>query len=153
MCQEAERRYLKTAFETACKMLANQYIIGATVDTGNVFEQDIINLGSRVSISPSYQQEQYPAYHFPMPIDMAFGLQDQAGSFRLQREIQSATGDCLTSHGHLGSLPSETFPLLAESRKKRWLNLDEDPTKTYLALDNTEIGNSMISNFDGSNIK
>ncbi|PON88016.1 Octamer-binding transcription factor [Trema orientale] len=151
MCQEAERRYFNNAFGTACKMLANQYAIGATADTGNVFEQDVNRLETTVSIQPFYQQEQYPAYHSSMPFNMAFRLQEKAGSFQLPRETQFVTGDSLSSHGHFGSFSSESFPLLAQGWNKRGQNLDEDPTETYLVLDNTEIGKSRVFNFDGVN--
>ncbi|PON32528.1 Octamer-binding transcription factor [Parasponia andersonii] len=153
MCQEAERRYFNTVFGTACKMLANQYAIGATGDTGNVFEQDVNRLGTTVSIQPFYQQEQYPPYHSSMPFNMAFSLQKQAGSFQLPRETQFATGDSLSSHGHFGSFSSESFPLIAQGWNKRGQNLDEDPTETYLVLDNTEIGKSRVSNFGVNNVK
>ena len=114
--QEAERKYLKAALGTACKLLADQYLLGATADsTGGVFEPDVKRFeATQGPMPPFFHPELYTEHHLLMPDDAAFGHQD-------------ATADSSSSSEPFASLSSEDFK-----------SLDEDPVETYLILDNSE---------------
>ncbi|GLT64394.1 hypothetical protein SLA2020_368910 [Shorea laevis] len=114
--QEAERRYI-AMLERACKMLADQFIGGAVIDTEGQKCQGLVNKTAR---SSSLDPLGFYSLHSNQVTGVRGSEEEVPPGLHPQR-ADCSTESCLTSHESPGGLPLEGSP---SGGKKRMLNLD-----------------------------
>ncbi|XVE72611.1 hypothetical protein DITRI_Ditri11bG0051800 [Diplodiscus trichospermus] len=151
-CLDAQRRYLDTAIDRACKrLLADQYSGDAATKNSVLYGQASPNLGTFTTMPgpsdlgaaatmPQFyfnQQNAYPAYD-TLTTQANLGLQEVPFCYQPQTSLCPAPEGFLTSYGNSASSYQETLPELAGSGKKRVRPDDEDPIEAFLNWDDDE---------------
>uniref|UniRef100_A0A2N9FSG6 HTH myb-type domain-containing protein n=1 Tax=Fagus sylvatica TaxID=28930 RepID=A0A2N9FSG6_FAGSY len=116
--QDAERRYM-AMLERACKMLADQFIGGAVIDTDS---QNCQGLESKAPRSSSLDPLGFYSLHSPEVAGVHGSEEEVAPSLHAQR-ADCSTESCLTSHESPGGLTLEGSP---GGGKRRMLSLDSN---------------------------
>ncbi|KAK6259630.1 hypothetical protein SCA6_014104 [Theobroma cacao] len=150
-CLEAQRRYLDTALDRACKKLADQYLGDAATENAFLYGQASASLGAFTTTpGPSdlgntgTMPQFYFNQHNPYPTcdtltaQADLGLQEVLLGCQPQTSLHPAPEGSSTSFGYSASSYPEPFPPLASSGKKRVRPAEEDPIEAFLNWDDTE---------------
>ena len=114
--QDAERRYM-AMLERACKMLADQFIGGAVIDTD---KQKLQGLGATTPTSSSQNLLGFYSLQSGELVRL-HGPEDEVLPSLHPQRTDCSTESCLTSHESPAGLPLEGSPA---GGKKRMLSLD-----------------------------
>ncbi|XVE78252.1 hypothetical protein DITRI_Ditri13aG0129600 [Diplodiscus trichospermus] len=179
LCLEAQRRYLKSALERACKKLADQYLVDAAMEDAILYGQASANLGTftampgpsnlgTMATMPQFhvnqQQNAVPTYDTLLTSQANLGLQatSYGGFQKVPFGSQPQTslypvapeGFSTSYGGYAASSYQETFSevLTGVSGKKRARPADEDPIEALLNWDDNE-PNSLDDAFNFDNLQ
>ncbi|XWS75938.1 hypothetical protein CRYUN_Cryun01aG0134600 [Craigia yunnanensis] len=150
-CLEAQRRYLDTALDRACKKLADQYLGDAATENAILYGQASASLGTFTTIPgpsdlgtaatmPQFyfnQQNVYPTYD-TLTTQANLSLQEVRFGYQPQTSLYPAPEGFSTSYGYTASSYQETLPAFAGSGKKRVWPADEDPIEAFLNWNDNE---------------
>ncbi|XVF31965.1 hypothetical protein REPUB_Repub17cG0041000 [Reevesia pubescens] len=152
-CLEAQRRYLGTALDRACKKLADRYFgNAATSENAILYGQASASLGTfttipgpsdlgSVTTMPQFYFNQQNAYrtYDAQTTQANLGLQEVPFSCQPQTSLYNAPeGFASTSYGYSASSYQETLPANDGSGKKRVQPADEDLIEAFLNWDDGE---------------
>ncbi|XVF21204.1 hypothetical protein REPUB_Repub12eG0070700 [Reevesia pubescens] len=161
-CLDAQRKYLDTALDRACKKLADQYLGDGATENAILSGQASTSLGTFTALpgtsdlgtmasTPQFyfnQQNAYPTYD-TLTTQANLGLQEVPFGYQPQTSVYPAAEGFSTSYDYSASSYQETLPALAGNGKKRVRPADEDPIEALLNWDDNEPRNLDASfNFD-----